>query len=293
MSTDCKISTFFGECANVMKILNLVKVGNKLFTKQSFFTFKDGVRRTIVPTLNFMIEMLNDGSTHLIRLTNFKRIFELCLSCDDHADFFKFLQMQFQIGEFKTLTLRWLFCLFDEVMSDCINFADHMAEELKDSQTSQLVRPAIALRLKELMDCLDLVASQENNRREILHKYGKQAMAMGGPAFKNFIDLYSEFCDERKVFGRISQEVSLRKNSYLPIIDSNLLEYLKKQNQLLLSEMKGGQQELQSLNAKGKGPAVEEMSDEEEDYSEEPSSKKSKLREEEESDISMGDAADS
>ena len=234
------ISSFFGSCANVMTILNGLKIGNKLFTKQAYYTFKDEVRRLILPTLSFMLDQLNsaEGSLHHTRLTNFKRVFELSLGCDEHGEFFEFLKLQFSYGEFKGKTLRWLFCLFNEVMTDVINFSDYLAGELADRGISRLVKPAIAQKMKDILKCLDCVASQESNRRQIMAKYGNQAKILGGKPFAGFYDLYEEFTGDRFVFGRIVQEVELRKAKYGPLADSELLDFSKSQNEYLLSEMK-------------------------------------------------------
>jgi hypothetical protein len=215
---------------------------------------------------------------HHTRLTNFKRAFELCLGCEEHGEFFEFLKLQFSFGEFKGKTLRWMFCLFNEVLTDTVVFCDHLAEELRDQGVTHLIKPAIAQKLKDVLKCLDCVASQEQNRRMIMEKYGKQARLLGGKPFCEFYDLYEEFCGEKYVFGRIVKEVELRKAKYSIAADEKLLDYSKVQNEYLLSEMKEQQRE----EDKGKGPAIEEMEDEEDDHWDEPSSKRSKLSEREE-----------
>lgn len=281
----CKLHSFFGEIAKVMTILNAVKIGNKLFTKQSFFTFKDEVRRTILPTLEFMIEQTEEEQTpeRYLRLVNFKNLMALTLSCEKHKELFLFLKAQFSVGGYKNKDLSWLFALLNEVLGDLLIFADHLAEELKVANLSRLVKPAIAQRLDEVLNCLHCVSAQETARRNIMEKYGSQAMLMGGKAFSEFYQLYNDYANEKRVFGRIVREVNMREHAYRQLINEELLELSKRQNEYLMSEMKAD-------SGKGKGPAEEEMSDEEEEedvgmspHGDEPSSKRSKL-----SDSSMG-----
>lgn len=281
----CKISSFFGEIAKVMTILNTLKVGNRLFTKQSFYTFKDEVRRTILPTLEFMVQQTDEEQTpeRYLRLVNFKNLMALTLSCEKHEELFMFLKAQFSVGEFKDKTLAWLFALLDEVLGDLLTFADHLADELKVINLSRLVKPAIAQRLDDVLKCLKCVADQEMARRRILEQYGSQAMLLGGKVFSEFYQLYNDYSSDKKTFGRIMRETLIRENAYRQLVNLHLLALSKRDNEILVSDMKESRE-------KGKGPAVEEMSDEEEEeeetmdyYGDEPSSKRSKL-----SDSSMG-----
>jgi len=128
-----------------------------------------------------------------------------------------------------------------------------------------------------------------------MEKYGSQAIMLGGRVFGEFYQLYGDYSLDNKTFGRIVRETTLRENAYRQLVNAELLALSKRDNEYLLSEMKANREE------KGKGPAIEEMSDEEGEeviagtsvfvggeyrgeiensmdyYGDEPSSKRSKL----------------